>query len=477
MKLIGRKDEKEAFQHCLDSKESKLIAVYGRRRIGKTFLVRNYFQGKIRFEIAGLHNGNLSDQLLHFASTLTKYGWTEASLHPPQTWKAAFDMLERFLNSSTRVGKKVIFLDELPWFDTPRSKFLMAFESFWNGYCTQRNDLVCVICGSAASWMIEKVLKNKGGLHNRVSERIRLAQFNLCEVELFLKEKGINWSQYDITQLYMMTGGVPYYLDAVRKGDSVAKFINRTCFKKDGIFIEEYSALFSSLFDDSERHYQIIEALNTKKSGLTRKQIIEKTALLSGGTLTKTLNELEESGFIQEVVPYQSKQTKTLFKLTDNFTSFYLKFMKSKSKKITQNWTTIVKSKSWATWADVAYERVCYAHIPQIKKALKLEAIECSAAPWAVESEQESAQIDMLIDRADRIINLCEVKFSRADVTIDKAYAKVLRNKVKAVGAHSLSKRKDVLLTMVTAFGIEENAYGRELVHSELNLEDLFLLC
>lgn len=475
MKLIGRKEEKATFKHCLDSTESKLIAVYGRRRVGKTFLVRNYFQAKITFEVAGLHNGEMKDQLIHFSSTLTKYGWTEASIHPPQTWKEAFDMLERFLDSLTGTNKKVIFLDELPWFDTPRSKFLTAFESFWNAYCTKRTDIICVICGSAASWMIKKVLKNKGGLHNRVSEKIRLAQLNLCETELFLKEKGIRWSQYDMTQLYMTTGGIPYYLDAVRKGESVAQFINRTCFAKDGILTDEYSVLFSSLFDNSERHYQIIEALNSKKSGLTRQQIIEKTTLVSGGTLTKTLHELEESGFIQEVVPYQAKKAKTLFKLTDNFTAFYLKFMKKEAGSMSRNWNNVVKSQSWVSWSGLAFERVCFAHIPQIKKALKLEAIECRVAPWATTNDKEGAQIDMLIDRADRIINLCEIKFSSADFIIDKAYARKLRNKIQLVSAHSLNKRKTVFLTMVTTFGVAKNEYMQELVQSEVRLEDLFI--
>jgi len=241
MKLIGRTSEKNTFEHCLNSTESKLIALYGRRRVGKTFLVRKYFGNAIRFEVAGVYDGEMSDQLEHFAATLVKYGWAEASLHPPKTWKSAFDQLERFISSLKDRRKKVIFLDELPWMDTPKSKFLMAFESFWNTYCTKRSDIVCVICGSAASWMIKKILKNKGGLHNRVAEKLRLTQFNLYETELFLKEKGIRWSQYDIAQLYLTTGGVPYYLDAVRKGESVLQFVNRTCFTKDGILVDEYN--------------------------------------------------------------------------------------------------------------------------------------------------------------------------------------------------------------------------------------------
>lgn len=474
MELIGRKQEKETFKHCLSGTESKLIALYGRRRVGKTFLVRNYFQSKIEFEVAGLHNAEMKDQLEHFASTLAKYGWLEAGIHTPKSWKAAFDMLERFLDSLKGHQKKVIFLDELPWFDTPRSKFLIAFENFWNAYCTKRNDIVCVICGSAASWMIKKILKNKGGLHNRVSEKIRLTQFNLFEVASFLKQKGIQWSQYDIAQLYLTTGGVPYYLDAVRKGESVTQFVDRACFTKDGILEDEYNVLFSSLFDNSEWHYQIVEALYDKKRGLTRSQLIDKTKVSSGGTLTAALSELEESGFIEKVVPYQKNKTKVLYKLIDNFTIFYLKFMRTRHSRKGQNWGNIINSQSWISWSGLAFERLCFAHIPQIKKALKLEVIEAVVAPWAQADSTEGTQIDMLIDRADRVVNVCEIKFAKADFKIDKSYAKKLRNKLFLFSELKANKRKNLFLTMITTFGVTQNEYAQELVQGEVVLADLF---
>ena len=475
MELIGRKQEKATLKHCLASTESKLIALYGRRRVGKTFLVRKYFRSKICFEVAGLHNADMKEQLAHFASTLAKYGWQEAAIHRPLSWQAAFDMLERFISSLAGSSKKVIFLDELPWFDTPRSKFLTAFENFWNSYCTKRSDIICVICGSAASWMIKKILKNKGGLHNRVSEKIRLTQFSLHEVESFLKQKGIRWSQYDIAQLYLTTGGVPYYLDAVRKGESVTQFVDRACFTKDGILEDEYQVLFSSLFDNSEWHYQIVEALNDKKRGLTRKEIIEKTKLTGGGTLTTTLNELEESGFIEKVVPYQKKISKALYKLVDNFSIFHLKFMRDSASKKGRRWATLIHSQSWVSWSGFAFERLCFAHISQIKKALKLEAIESTVSPWAQANSTEGAQIDLLIDRADRVVNVCEIKFAKADFTIDKSYAKNLRNKLQLFSELPANKRKNLFLTMMTTFGVTQNEYTRELVQAEVVLEDLFV--
>lgn len=474
MELIGRKTEKATLQHCLNSSESKLVAVYGRRRVGKTFLIRQFFKEKIKFEVAGLHNGEMTDQLEHFTSTLVKYGWQEAVLHPPKSWRMAFDMLERFIDALPPKEKKVIFLDELPWFATPRSKFLMAFQNFWNAYCTKRDDIVCVICGSAAAWMIKKVLKNKGGLHNRVSEKIRLTQFNLAETALFLRNKGIRWSQYDIAQLYLTTGGIPYYLDAVRKGESVVQFVHRVCFTKDGILADEYKTLFRSLFDDSERHYQIVEALDTKKSGLTRTEIIKKTNLSSGGSLTTALDELEESGFIESLVPYQKKRTKLLYKLVDNFVIFYLKFMRTQPLRTQRNWTNIIKSQSWVSWSGLAFERLCFAHLPQIKQALKLEAIESIIATWAKTDQDSGAQIDLLIDRADRIVNVCEIKFASADFVIDKDYARKLRNNIRRFAEEPANKRKSIFLTLITTFGVADNEYAKELVQSEVILEDLF---
>lgn len=474
MKLIGRKAEKATFQHCLDSSESKLIAVYGRRRVGKTFLVRQFFQGKIRFEVAGLHNGSLNDQLAHFTSVLSKYGWQEAAWHQPANWQQAFDMLERFMDTWNGKDKKVIFLDELPWFDTPKSKFLMAFENFWNAYCTKRTDIICVICGSAASWMTKKVLKNKGGLHNRVAERIRLAQFSLRETELFLHEKDIRWSRYDIAQAYFVTGGVPYYLDAVRKGEGVSQFIDRVCFGKDGLLHDEYQVLFSSLFDSSERHYQVVEALYSIKQGLTRNALIEKTQLLSGGALSQTLQELEESGFVTTAMPYGAKQTKGLYKLTDNFTIFYLKFMRNASARTGNTWAGIAQSQSWISWSGLAFERLCFAHLPQIRRALKLEAIACTIAPWAKTTDDTGAQIDMVIERADRIVHLCEIKFAKSDYTIDKANAQKMRNAIQLFASSGNNARKNIFLTLITPFGLTRNEYYHELVQSELTLDDLF---
>ena len=475
MELIGREEEIKTLDHCYKSTESKLVAVYGRRRVGKTFLVRRHFEKSMRFEVSGLYQGDMSDQLEHFTNTLSKTGYYGAHIAKPKNWMAAFDMLGLYLDQLKGRAKKVIFIDELPWFDTPRSKFLMAFANFWNGYCTQRNDLLVVICGSAASWMIKKVLHNKGGLHNRVAEKIKLKPFTLYETEKFLKQKKILWSKYDITQLYLTTGGIPYYLDAIRKGESVAQFVNRACFQDNGVLYDEYQELYSSLFDNSNHHHKVVEVLSTIKQGMLRSEIIAKTKLASGGTLTKVLDELHTSGFIEKIIPYKANMNGALYKLVDNFTLFYFKFMIKGSKRLKDDWTKKMASQSWKSWSGFAFERLCFSHINQIERTLGLTAIKTETSTWRTKPNIENgAQIDLLIDRSDHIVNVCEIKFSRAEFTIDKAYAKNLRNKMAAFSNVKKNKRKVLFLTMITTFGVLDNEYCKELVQNEITLIDLF---
>lgn len=472
MHLIGRKSERKTFDHCIGSSESKLIAVYGRRRVGKTFLIRKYLEKHMLIEIAGLYDGDMQDQLSHFTKSLNSQIEAYDIIGIPSTWIEAFTLLAKYIDSKKSKKKKVIFIDELPWFDTPRSKFLTAFESFWNNYCTKRNDLIVVICGSAASWMIKKILKNKGGLHNRVSERIRLTPFNLKETKEFLIVKGIKWSLYDIARLYLITGGIPYYLDAVRKGESIVQFVDRSCFQKDGILTYEYEELFRSLFDNSKRHYQVVEALYGKKSGFSRSELIAKTKMASGGTLSATLYELEESGFIESFIPYQGKKTKANYKLTDPFILFYLKFMQGGGK--AKKWINVINSPSWKSWSGLAFERLCFYHINQIQSALKIDAIDNTISTWQTKDKQRGAQIDLLIDRADRVVNICEIKFSKAEFIITKDYAKQLRNKVDLFASLPANKRKNHFLTMITPYGLSKNEHFYELVQNEVTLEDLF---
>lgn len=474
MKIVGRNAEIEILLDSLTSIESKLIAIYGRRRVGKTFLIRQFYKKNIILDIAGLHKGNMSDQLAHFKNKLVKLGYKAAKQETVKNWMQVFELLEGYIDTIKTKGKKVIFIDELPWFDTPRSKFLMAFENFWNDYCSKRTDLIVVICGSAAAWMIKKIIKDKGGFHNRVTEKIRLMPFTLKETELFLQNKGIRWSQYDITQLYMTVGGIPFYLNGIRKGESYTQYIDRACFSNTGLLYEEFDELYSSLFEKSELHYDVIKAMGKVKAGITRSDIIEKANLSSGGTFTKVIDELTESGFITKFLPFDTNTNLALYRLTDYFTMFYFKFMQNAKASGNGTWAAKVISSSWQSWAGLAFESICLQHIAQIKRALNLTAIYTEVSSWKGKYDGNAAQIDLLIDRADNVINLCEIKFSKSEFVITKSYAAELQNKMNIFLMQPSIKNKSLFLTLITVRGITNNIYAKEMVQNQVVLKDLF---
>jgi uncharacterized protein len=475
MALIGRTEERHVFNDCLNAPESRLIAVYGRRRVGKTFLIRNHFDKQIKFEISGLHNGSLKDQLKQVFDIISGYGLPADKMTYPTSWMEAFGLIQTYLNTLKGQKKKVIFFDELPWFDTPKSNFLMAFENFWNAYCTKRTDLVVVICGSAASWMIKKIVKNKGGLHNRLAERIQLKPFTLKETELFLIDRFIKMSRYDILQLYMVTGGVPFYLDRIRKGESLAQFINRVCFMNNGFLRDEYDELLKSLFDNAQNHVLVLKTLVKKSAGFTRNELARMTKLPSGGSLTEVVDELLESGFVTKYHPFGTAKNGALYKLTDHFTLFHHKFMKEDGGIGKNVWNLKVNTPSWLSWAGLSFELICFNHLEQITNALKLQAIACTASPWRYEGDNQGAQVDLIIERADRVIHLCEMKFSKAVFTLSKTEALSLRNKIEQLSHQPAAKNKAIFPTFITTFGLKSNEYVQELVQNELKMDDLFL--
>ncbi len=467
-KLIGRKYELRLLQESLENTNSELIAIYGRRRVGKTFLVREFFKKNMVFEVSGLYNGNMNDQIRNFTHEIKK---KERSLKPeqPLDWLAAFSLLETYLNQLKKPGKKVIFIDEFPWMATARSKFLMAFENFWNHYCTKRKDLIVVICGSAASYMIQKIIKNKGGLHNRITRQIRLLPFTLGETQQFLKSRGIDYTLYDITQIYMAMGGVPHYLEKLRKGASVAQNIDQLCFEKDGTLRNEFNQLYASLFDDSEKHLTLIKTLAHSNKGITRTELAEQSGIASGGDLSLKLEELIESGFINEYPYYGNKKQLTLYRLSDEYSKFYLKFIQNNRNSGSGTWQKLHKSSSSVSWAGFSFETLCLKHISQIKKALRIDAIFSTNSSWF----NDVAQIDLLINRDDNIMNQCEIKFYNAPFTIDKQYYLNLKHKTTAL-QQATETRKNIFITMITTFGLNENKYSRELVQNSIKLEDLF---
>lgn len=274
MNMIGREQEIETLEKAMVSDRSELIAVIGRRRVGKTYLIRKFFEGRIDFEMIGLKDGNKQEQLRNFSYRLQEVDSSNDSDHVPKDWLEAFHILTEYLQSlEVSDRKKVVFIDELPWVATARSGFLTGFSYFWNSYASKHN-IVVVICGSATAWMIKKVINNKGGLHNRVTRRISLNPFTLGETEAYFEARNISYNRYQILQLYMAMGGIPHYLDQVEGGKSAAQNIDEICFHPRGLLRTEFGNLYSSLFTHPERYELIVTALAGSWKGLTRAELL-----------------------------------------------------------------------------------------------------------------------------------------------------------------------------------------------------------
>lgn len=464
--LIGRTKEKKQLLDALKSKKSEFVAIYGRRRVGKTYLIRQSFGQPFTFYLTGMANTNLKNQLLNFSQTLKNISKREFDL--PFTWLEAFEQLKAHIELS-KEEKKVIFIDELPWLDTPKSNFISVLEHFWNHWASARKDILLVVCGSAASWMINKLINNRGGLHNRLTKRIKLNPFNLKETEDFLHYKGIILERYQIVQLYMAFGGIPYYLDEIVKGESAAQNIERICFSESGALRNEFNVLFKSIFNNYSKHEQIVKALATKNAGLLRTEILDQLKLKDGGSISKTLSELEESGFIRKYKSFNKKVNQNVYQLTDFYSLFYLKFILN-SKIDPDNWINFMSD---ANWTGYAYELLWLQHINQIKQNLGIIGVFSNTATWHGATDLGKAQIDLLLDRKDQIINICEAKFSISEFVISKEYAMNLRKKI-AIFTEATKTKKTVFLTILTTFGLKENENSLGLVQNTLTLENLF---
>lgn len=470
--LIGRKQELALLCDLKVRDASAFVAVYGRRRVGKTFLIRKAFENQFTFHLTGMANVNMAQQLTNFSVAIKMYD-TSRELQPPaKTWQEAFDQLIHWLEKSND-KKKVVFLDELPWLDTPQSGFLPALEHFWNAWASARTDIILIVCGSAAAWMINKLINSRGGLHNRVTHRIRLQPFTLRECEEFFKARSAGFDRYQLVLLYMVIGGIPFYLDQVNTGFSADQNIDRLCFTTDGLLRGEFDNLYHSLFQNADRHIAILEALSKKGRGLTRDQLLEASGMPNGGGTTRILKELEESHFIRKYVSYGNKEKLSLYQLSDPYTLFYLRWIKPSSALDENNWINQLDSPQKRAWSGYAFEQVCLRHIAQIKKALGIAAIQTTTSSWISRNKTHGAQVDLVIDRRDRVINLCEMKFSIHPFTITKGYAEELAEKIR-VFREQTKTNKAIYLTMITSFGLSSNAYASSMVKNSFDMDILF---
>lgn len=476
--LVGRTRERRALSEALTSTRPELVAVYGRRRVGKTFLVRQSYADDLVFELVGSHAGNRGTQLRAFAGALRRALGTPAPLATPDDWPHAFELLEAYLEPLLRRArrKRVIFFDELPWLATARSGFLAAFEHFWNAWASRQPRLVVVICGSAASWMLNMVIRQRGGLHNRVTRRLRLDPFTLGETELLLTSVGARLGRYQILQLYMALGGVPHYLAQVRSGESAAQAIDRLCFAKGAPLRDEFSELYQALFRKPERHEAVVRALASKRRGLTRTELLAASGLATGGATSKVLDELIESGFVMATPQLGRLSRDSVYRLVDPYSQFYLRFIERHRGRAEGAWLAKHRSPAFRAWSGLTFESICLTHISGIKRALGIAAVETEEGAWrhvASEPDEDGAQIDLVIDRADQTMNLCEMKFSEAEYVVDKAYARELRHK-RATFERVTGTRKTLFLTLVTTYGLKENRHSQELGMNSVTMDALF---
>jgi hypothetical protein len=470
MPLVGRRSERLALLDALRSPEAELVAVYGRRRVGKTFLIREVYGGAICFEHVGMHDAGLSRQLRAFAGAL-------GLPSPPADWQRAFEQLRELVAARLRRrrSKQVVFFDEVPWLASRRSGFLSAFEHFWNGWAVRQPRLVVVICGSAASWMLQKIVRQRGGLHNRVTQRIRVDPFSLAEAEELLRSRRVELGRYQVIELYMALGGIPHYLAQVRPGESAAEAIDRLCFTRDGFLRTEFADLYAGLFEKADRHEAVVRALAAHRRGMTRAQLLAATGLGSGGAVTKVLDELEQCGFVAQMPRLGHAKRDAVYWLADHYSLFFLRWIAPHRGGARGAWQRKRASPAWRAWSGLAFEAVCLRHVESIKRALGIAGVETVEGAWErrATGDRDGAQIDLVIDRADRSANLCEMKFSESELAIDKACARELERKRDAYRA-AFGGRKATFLTLISTYGIRVNDHAQRLGVRSLTMDALF---
>lgn len=484
-KIVGRKQEKKQLNRVFESKSSEFIVVYGRRRVGKTFLIRTFFTQKkcMFFHITGIKDGKLQEQLYEFTRILETTFYGEAvRLKEPTSWTLAFELLTQTIKQHKPLQKMVLFFDELPWLASQKSGFLKALDYYWNRFWVMMPKLKLVVCGSAVSWMIENILHHKGGLHNRATCRIPLAPFTLGETKSYLKSLGFSYTDRQITDVYMVMGGIPFYLNFLNKNLSIPQNIDHLCFNKKGPLVDEFKILYASLFHHSEAHQEIIRIMGMKRQGIEQKELLKYAKLSSeGGTFHKRLMELEASGFIISYAPYGYKKRNTHLQLVDEYTLFYMAWIEPALGTILRidqangHWLEQCQLPSWKSWAGYAFESLCFKHLDKIRQALGLNS-SAAIGNWKYipqkGSNEEGAQIDLLFDRNDNVITLCEMRYTSAPYKLTKTEAQSLLKKTEAFKKQTKTP-KQVTIALITSHGIQDTIYAQDILSETVTLKDL----
>jgi hypothetical protein len=485
-KIIGRQEEQRLLEKIFNSKQAEFLAIYGRRRVGKTYLIRNYFKRKSCYflNVTGINQEPLERQIKEFMSEVGRVFYHGASLTLPNNWFDVFELITELFTTTIPQNKKIIlFFDEFPWMATHRSRLLNALDYYWNQFWSDDKRIKLIICGSSASWIIKNIINNRGGLHNRLTQRIHLEPMNLKETRRFLQARGIKLTARHITHIYMLTGGIPYYLTNVTAGLSSSQIIEKLAFAKNSFLLNEFNNLFSSLFDNAEVYIQLIRLIAKKRNGLSQKDLFKALGENSkGGTILNKLHQLEDVGFIMSFKPYQNQKKGVYYKVIDEYTLFYLYWIEPIKNNLqikgvkTGYWQKIQNTPAWYAWAGYAFEAICYKHIAQIHQALNLSVLALPTT-WQyipkAKSDNSGAQIDLLFERDDEVITICEIKYTEEAFVIDKNYAQNLKNKIE-IFKEKTNTKKQIFLAFISANGLKKTIYSEALISGIVTLEDLF---
>jgi len=485
-KIVGRQEELEVLEKIFSSRKSEFVGIYGRRRVGKTHLIRNFFKKKTCyfFNSTGINNAPIKRQIVEFVKEIGQVFHKGAELREKDNWFDVFELLTESLQKQVPQDKKIIlFFDEFPWMETHRSKLLQALDFYWNRHWSQDRRIKLIICGSAASWIIKNIINNKGGLHDRLTRTMQLEPMNLSQTKIFLQNLGIKLNFKHISQIYMVTGGIPYYLSRIDSGLSAAQIIEELAFTKNSFLLKEFDNLYSSLFDDSEIYVEIVRAVAKKRYGLGQEELFRQIDKLSkGGTIIKKLKELEDAGFLISFKPYGHQKKGIYYRVIDEYSLFYFGWIEPIKMTLLAKglqkgyWQKVQKTPAWHNWAGYAFEAICYKHLVQISKKLSLSP---TAIPntWRYSpiknSRERGAQIDLLFDRDDNAITISEIQYTEQPFMIDKQYAEILKQKMDVFNKVTRT-HKQLFLAIISASGLKNTIYSEEMVSGIVTLKDLF---
>jgi len=485
MILIGREDELKQLDSLYSSDKAEFLAIYGRRRVGKSFLIQQFYAKKnsVNFHVTGLKDGTLAEQIELFTRVIGKTFYEGVELKTKSNWLEVFEQLTDAINKTAKNKKIILFFDELPWMATKKSKLIQALDHYWNRYWSLDSRVKLIVCGSAASWILDNLIHNKGGLYNRITRQIELLPLTLHETKKFLIKKGVKLNNAQITKLYMAMGGIPHYLDAIQTDLSVDQNIDLLCFTKRGLLFNEFNKLFASLFEEQDIHEELIRLIAENRYGIAQSELMRKSSKNAGGRLKKRLKELEDAGFIESFIPYQHKEKGIYYRILDEYTLFYLKWIDpvwnaiKKRDKEKGYWLSKQQSAGWHSWAGYTFEAICYKHIGLIRRKLEITP-GSEMGTWRYfpgkGSVEDGAQIDLLFDRDDDAMTLCEIKYTSQPFVLDKEYAKKLQRKIDVFTMRTKTE-KQLFIAFIASAGLKPTMYSEELVNHVVTLDDLFV--